>query len=274
MSAIADWDLAYSNRDHSPDWPEFIEKWTIRAPAWRDKLAAENRLREDLRYGSGERNRLDLFLPEGNSRGLAMFIHGGYWRSFEKSMWSHLSAGALAHGYTVAIPSYTLCPEAGISQITAEISAAIEFAAGTVEGPVRLAGHSAGGHLASRMICTDTTLSAATLGRIASVLSISGVHDLRPLMKTAMNDDLKLDEEEAHLESPALLTPVEGMKVTCWVGGAELPEFIRQNDLLANIWKGLGVDTSTVHEADRHHFSVVDGLEDPGSGITAAWLGG
>ncbi len=272
MSAIADWDLAYSNRDHSPDWPDFIEKWTAAAPAFREKLVGEGRLRADVAYGDGERNRLDIFLPEGDPKGLAIFIHGGYWRSFDKSMWSHLSAGALANGFAVAMPSYTLCPEVLISAITTEITAAIESAAGLVDGPIRLAGHSAGGHLVTRMICTDTKLSAATLERIGPVLSISGVHDLRPLIRTAMNDDLKLSEQEAATESPALLVPLEGSRVTCWVGGDELPEFKRQNDLLANIWTGLGADMRVVHEAGMHHFSVVDSLAEQHSALTQAWV--
>ena len=181
-------------------------------------------------------------------------------------------AGALANGYAVAMPSYTLCPEVLISGITTEIAAAIECAAGMVGGPIRLAGHSAGGHLVTRMICTDTKLSAATLERIGPVLSISGVHDLRPLIRTAMNDDLKLSEQEATTESPALLAPLEGSRVTCWVGGDELPEFKRQNDLLANIWTGLGAGMRVVHEAGMHHFSVVDSLAEQHSALTQAWV--
>ncbi|TDH38364.1 alpha/beta hydrolase [Pseudohoeflea suaedae] len=273
MPAITDWDLAYSNRDHSPDWPSFIEKWTAAAAAWRARLAKEGRMKADVTYGDGERNKLDLFLPEDEPQGLAIFIHGGYWRSFDKSLWSHLAEGALANGFAVAMPSYTLCPQTTISGITREITAAIECAAGLVDGPIRLSGHSAGGHLVTRMICTDTTLSSATLARIGPVLSISGVHDLRPLIRTEMNADFKLTREEAAAESPALLTPLEDRKVTCWAGGAELPEFIRQNDLLANIWTGMGMDTEIVHEPGKHHFSVVDSLADRHSALTQKWLG-
>ena len=78
-----------------------------------------------------------------------------------------------------------------------------------------------------------------------------------------MNADLKLDEAEATSESPALLRPIEGVRLTCWVGAGERGEFIRQNALLANIWTGLGALTRVVEEADRHHFSIVDGLADP-----------
>lgn len=273
MTAITDWDGAYSNRDHVADWASYVERWTKDAAGFRTVMEGAGRLRADLAYGPGERNRLDLFLPEGEAKGLAVFVHGGYWRSFDKSMWSHLAAGALAHGFAVAMPSYTLAPQAQISAITREIAAAVAFAAKEVEGPVFLSGHSAGGHLVSRMVCTDTPLSADVLERLGPVTSISGVHDLRPLLRTSMNDDLKLDIEAARAESPTLLEPIDGVRLTAWVGAAELPEFVRQNDLLAGIWAGLGAGARSVHDEGHNHFSVVDALVEPDSPLTKAWIG-
>ncbi|MEE8454698.1 MAG: alpha/beta hydrolase, partial [Limibaculum sp.] len=138
--------------------------------------------------------------------------------------------------------------------------------------PIRLAGHSAGGHLVTRMLCEGAPLPIAVAARIVSVLSISGVHDLRPLLRTAMNEDLQLDRAEAAAESPALLAPRPGVPVTCWVGSAERPEFRRQNALLANIWTGCGVATRAVEEPGRHHFNVIDGLCEPDSPLTEALL--
>lgn len=91
-------------------------------------------------------------------------------------------------------------------------------------------------------------------------------------MRTAMNETLRIDEAEALAESPVLLRPIEGICLTCWVGGAERAEFVRQNALLANIWTGLGAETATVVEPDRHHFSVIDGLADPAHALTRCLL--
>ncbi|TIM18646.1 MAG: alpha/beta hydrolase, partial [Mesorhizobium sp.] len=104
--------------------------------------------------------------------------------------------------------------------------------------------------------------------------SISGVHDLRPIMRTEMNAILAIDEAEALAESPALLRPMDGVRITCWAGGGERAEFLRQNALLANIWTGLGAATSTVVEPDRHHFSIVDGLADPAHPLSRALISG
>jgi len=268
-----DRDDAYNNSDHIPGSAEFPPRWARQAEAFRKRMAAAHRARLDIAYGVSERERFDLFLPDGMAQGLVIFIHGGYWRAFGKSDWSHLAEGALARGWAVAMPGYTLCPQIRISGITRQIGAAIVAAARELGGPIRLAGHSAGGHLVTRMLCQDAPLPGAVAARIASVVSISGVHDLRPLLRTAINDDLMLDRAEAAAESPALLEPRPGVPLTCWVGAAERPEFRRQNALLANIWTGFGVETRAVEDPEKHHFDIVEGLSEPDSPLTEALLG-
>ncbi|RUX27184.1 alpha/beta hydrolase [Mesorhizobium sp. M7A.F.Ca.US.011.01.1.1] len=269
---IVDWDDAYANGANiagSDRWPS---AWAEPAQAFRDALSAQGRARLDVAYGDGPRNRLDLFLPRAAPKGLVVIIHGGYWLETDKSLWSHLANGAVGSGFAVAMPSYTLCPDIRIAGIVREIGAAIGEAAAMVGGPLMLTGHSAGGHLATRMVTTSTPLAADVARRIRHVVSISGLHDLRPLMRTGMNAALAIDEHEALTESPALLRPMDGARITCWVGGGERAEFLRQNALLANIWTGLGATTSVVVEPDRHHYSIVDGLADSAHPLTRALI--
>jgi arylformamidase len=93
------------------------------------------------------------------------------------------------------------------------------------------------------------------------------------MMKTQMNGTLHLDEAECLAESPALLRPAIDVPVTCWVGANERSEFTRQNALLANVWRGLGLATEAVQEPDRHHFDVIDGLADADSPMAEALFG-
>ena len=262
---ITDWDDAYANGAYIEGAQDFPPRWAEWAQQMRAALTRAGRAELDMPYGAGSRQKLDLFRPEGEAKGLFLFVHGGYWKSFDKSAWSHLAGGALARGWAVAMPEYTLAPQARIREITAEISRALAFAAARVAGPVHLAGHSAGGHLVARQACGDLALPAELRARIARVVSISGLHDLRPLLRTSMNDALRLDAAEAQAESPALLYPTPGAQFVAWVGAAERPEFLRQTDLLANIWTGLGADIRAVHVAGRHHFDVIDDLTDPDS---------
>jgi len=269
---IADWDDAYANSAHIPDGAAYPARWRERAGAFRDALSVAGRAKIDLAYGSAPRNKLDLFYPDGRCKGLVAFVHGGFWKAFDKSTWSHLAAGPLNAGYVVAIPSYSLCPDVRISDITKEIAAAIAYAATQVQGEIALCGHSAGGHLVTRMICRSSPLGGETASRIARVLSVSGLHDLRPLMATEMNDILRIDWDEAMLESPALLAPLPHQRVTCWVGADERPEFIRQNRILGEMWSGFDARMTIIEEPDRHHFNVIDGLTAPDHPLTRALL--
>lgn len=269
---VIDWDGAYANGVNIARGERWPEAWIAPAAAFRRMLEEEGRARLDRPYGPRPRNRYDLFLPRQAPNGLVVFIHGGFWLKLDKSYWSHLAAGPLAHGFAVAMPSYTLCPEVLIGDIVEEIGAAVAALAGEVDGPLFLTGHSAGGHLASRMVTRTAPLGTDIQARIAHVVSISGVHDLRPMMRTAMNGDLRLDEAQARAQSPALLEPVDGARLTAWVGGAERAEFRRQNALIANIWTGLGARTLAVEEPDRHHFDVIDGLADADHPLTRTLL--
>lgn len=274
LQRIEDWNGAYANAPNIPGGERWPAAWEEPARAYREATVAAGRAHLDLSYGDRPRNRLDLFLPSDEPRGLLVFVHGGFWLRLEKGYWSHLARGAVGRGYAVAMPGYTLCPEVRVADITLEIGRAITTAAAMVAGPIHLAGHSAGGHLATRMTSATSPLAAALRSRIACTLSISGIHDLRPMLRTAMNDILRLDAAEAASESPALLEPLPGTRLCCWVGAAERSEFLRQNALLANVWKGLGAATATVEEPDRHHFNIIDGLADPDHPMTQALLTG
>lgn len=270
MNGPTDWDDAYANGAHIAGAGDYPPRWAAAAEAFRNALGERARLA--LPYGPHPRERFDLFLPPGAPVGLAVYVHGGYWLRFAPADWSHFAAGGVAAGWAVAMPGYTLCPAVRIADITRQIAAAIEAAAAMVDGPIALTGHSAGGHLVTRMVCADGPLTPSVRDRISGVTSVSGVHDLRPLLRTAMNRSLRLDEAEARAESPVLLRPVDGIRLTCWVGADERPEFVRQSDLLANVWTGLGARTRSVIDPMRHHFDVIDGLLSPDSALTRAWL--
>jgi len=263
---ITDWDDAYANSIYIEGGAAFPDRWLADAAAFRVSHPPQT-----ISYGAHPRMVFDLFRPMGTAQGLAVFVHGGYWMALDKDSFSHLAAGALAQGFAVSVPSYVLTPEARIAEITQHIARAVDVAAQMVPGPIYLAGHSAGGHLVSRLGCRDVGLNCAA--RLSHILSISGVHDMRPLLHTAMRKDLRLDLAEATAESPALNTPRTAMRLTTWVGQNERPEFIRQSELLANVWAGLGADTACVIEPNRHHFDVIDGLCNPHSPMVQSWLG-
>ncbi len=265
-----DMDEAYENRAFIPNGDSYPPRWEEEARAWREMEHAVGRARLNIPYGEEERQGFDLFFPAGRPRGLVVFYHGGYWRAFDRKSWSHFAAGPAARGWAVAIPSYTLVPRARIARITREAAAALAVAAEKIAGPVVLTGHSAGGHLAARMLCADVPLPETVAARLARCVPISPLADLRPLLNTRMNDTLRLDAAEAEAESPALRHKARDVPVTVWVGAEERPAFLDQARWLAEAWPGAALRIAP----GRHHFDVIDELRAPDSPLTEALLGG
>ena len=259
-------DDAFANSKYLTDGKDFPSIWARKAGSFRQAMGARAEI--GLAYGVGERHWFDLFLPEGDPRGLVLFIHGGYWLAFGPRDFSHLAAGPVAAGWAVAMPAYTLAPAASLPEMTAEIRGALGAAAERIAGPIVVTGHSAGGHLSARMATADIGLPGEVAERIARVVPISPLSDLRPLMETAMNRDLRIDAAMARAESPALLQPRPGVPVHVWVGGIERPRFLDQARRLGNAWS-----CPVTVEPDRHHFNVIEGLEVVDSPLMTALLG-
>jgi acetyl esterase/lipase len=248
-------DDAYANAPHIPGGDAFPARWARDAAAFRATARHEG-----LRYGDGPREHVDLFHPEGAARGVIVFVHGGYWIRFAPSDWSHLARGGLRAGHVVAMPGYPLAPDASIPEITRRVARAVDAVAARIPGPLRLVGHSAGGHLVARMLMEDAAPSSA--GRIATCVPVSPVADLRPLVPQALNDTLRLTEASAAAESPALGRPRPGPRAAVHVGAEERPSFLWQADALGAAW-----DVPVRRAPGRHHFDVVDSLCDPDSPI-------
>lgn len=257
------YDEAFANAKHIPGGDDYPPLWAKKAGAFR----ATSGGRLGLRYGPAEAEWFDLFLPGGDPAGLLVFVHGGYWLRFSPREFSHLAAGAVARGWAVAMPAHTLAPVARIAAMTRQVAAAVTAAAAEVAGPIVITGHSAGGQLSARMACRDR-LSEAVAGRIARILPISPLTDLRPLRETSMNAELHIDAAEALAESPALLPRRAGVPVHVWVGGAERPVFLDQARRLGNAWA-----CPVTVDAGKHHFDVIEGLEAAETPLVNALLG-
>jgi arylformamidase len=264
---MAELDDAYANAAYIPDAAEYPPRWERAAEALREGLLEQGLADLDQSYGDSPRQRFDLFHTGTTPKGLMVFVHGGYWLKFDKSTWSHLAAGALSRGWAVAMPSYDLCPQVRIADIIGQIAQAVTAAASMVAGPMVLAGHSAGGHLVARML-QPGLLPEAVAARLRHVMPISPVSDLRPLLRTSMNADFRLDEAAAIADSPALMVERLPVPVTVWVGADERPVFLDQARWLAEAW-----GCEHVVDKGKHHFDVIDSLVDGQSEMIGRLLG-
>ncbi|RUS60735.1 alpha/beta hydrolase [Pseudorhodobacter sp. E13] len=257
-----DMDLAYANGAFIAGAADYPPKWQAEAAAFRAQLGPRAQL--GLAYGPGARQAFDLFLPETPPRGCVTFIHGGYWMAFDRSLWSHFAAGVLARGWACAMPSYTLAPEARIAAMTAEMGAALAAIGAQVPGPQVVTGHSAGGHLSARMGCADLAVPG-----LVRVVPISPLSDLDQIAQTKMQEKLHLDAAEIAAESPARLALRAGVQAHVWVGGQERPSFLWQARLLSEAWS-----CDWTVSPGKHHFDVIDALQDANSPLVDILVGG
>ena len=267
-----DYEAEYNNRVRVPEHVEIFARWTREAAAYRERMKAEENAELALAYGPSPRQKVDLFFPDATGHTpLALFVHGGYWRSLDSSMHSHLAAGLNARGDAVAVAGYDLCPQVTIGQIVNQIRTACLFLWRRFGQRLMVYGHSAGGHLAACMVATDWKKldPKAPLDLVPAGYAISGLFDLTPLMSTAMNADLRLDDNEVARMSPLYWPVTRGRVFDAVVGGLESAEFLRQSRILADGWKAKGVETHYEEVAGANHFTVVEPLSDPNSAMTA-----
>lgn len=218
---------------------------------------------------------LDLFLPEEQPRGTLMYIHGGYWRSLDKSDASHVAPAFTAKGYAVAVVNYALCPSVTVDTIVGQIREAaawLHLHHAEWQAPpssLFVCGHSAGGHLAALLLATDWAASQGAAPGAA--VCISGIYDLRPLLQVAsVMDAAQFTSRSARVLSPALLTPAGSTQLLTAIGLDENPGFHEQAKAISESWQLVHV--GHVICPDRDHFTILDELTDPSGTICRAVL--
>jgi arylformamidase len=269
MAAI-DYEAEYNNRARVPEHEEIFARWTREAEDYRAETLKLDRSQLGLAYGTTPRQTMDVFLPPGGTAApLALFIHGGYWRSLDPSMFSHMARGLNERGVAVGVAGYDLCPLVSIAAIIKQIRHACLFLWQRFGQRILVYGHSAGGHLAAAMAATDwkALYPKAPADLVPAGYAISGVFDLSPLVGISMNQDLRLDADGARAVSP-VFWPIAPTRVfDAVVGGLESGEFKRQSRIIAEAWGKQKAQTRFEEIADTNHFTITDALADPDSAM-------
>jgi arylformamidase len=266
-----DYEVEYNNRARVPEHPEIFARWQREAAAYREETSKQGRAEIGIKYGPSARQTIDLFMPRSGDGPLAMFVHGGYWRSLEPASFSQMARGMNARGVAVAVSGYDLCPQVTIGEIVRQTQAACLHLWRRLGRRILVSGHSAGGHLAACMVATDWKAldAGAPADLVPCGYAISGVFDLAPLLHLATNADFKLDEAEARRISPLFWPVARGRVLDAVVGGIESSEFLRQSRIIADGWRERGAETRYQAIPGMNHFTVCDAMSDPDSTMTA-----
>ncbi len=263
--STADWgrmsraerDAAYNNTAACPGGPAYMEALRTDSAAFR----AAHPQHLDLPYGVSQREAWDLF-PGAPESDCLVFIHGGYWQRNDREGAAALMEGALASGWSAALPGYTLAPDASLAAIVRQIHAAFGWldqnrAAHGITGRIVVTGWSAGGHLAA-MALAHPAVSAA--------LPISGVFELGPLRDTYLNEKLSLTDEEIATLSPLRLPPPD-KPMSVVYGSAELPALVADSRALHAHRAAEHRPGALLPVPHADHFTVLDALRGPESAL-------
>jgi arylformamidase len=264
----------YNARASIPEHPQIFARWAEQGSAARRRRAGLI----DLPYGNDQGERLDFF-PTGRPGPLLVFIHGGYWRSLDKSDFSWIAPPLLDAGVSVALLNYGLAPRVTVEQMVRQQLNAIVWLVRRADelgfDPTRIvvAGHSAGAHLTAMLMAAlwprlDPSLPTDL---IKGGVVISGLFDLEPLVPLPfINVDLRLDDATARKLSPVGMPPATDAPLLTAVGGLESGEFKRQTRLIRTAWpRNARADFDI---AGANHLTVCDELADPASTLFRAML--
>jgi arylformamidase len=265
------YDAQYNNRARIPEHPAILAHWAEASA----RALAQPGWTLDLAYGDAPAERLDILrpahTPSGAGARVLVYIHGGYWRALDKRDHAFVAPPFAQAGALVVLPEYTLCPAVSVDHIVLQMVRALAWvhrhaaAHGGDPGRIVVAGHSAGGHLATMLLACDWRAVAPELPAdlVKAALSVSGVYDLEPLRHAPfLAPDLGLTAASALRLSPAAMPPPARGTLVAAVGAQESEEFLRQQDAIAGAW-GKRVVRETLRVPGRNHMDVLHELADP-----------
>ncbi|MDB4222992.1 alpha/beta hydrolase [Granulosicoccus sp.] len=265
-------DSEYNLRAGRPDYEvTVIPDWQQRSA---DALGSMD-AKQDIRYGEGERQTLNVFSCSLADAPTLVYVHGGYWQRGDKAVYSFLATPFVKAGVNVVVLGYDLCPEVSITRISEEVREAMRFLwfgakeLGINRNRLCVMGHSAGGHLTQMMMATNWPVfdSALPVDLVKVGIPISPLSYLEPVRLTeALNAGLRMDVEEAHDQSPMTNhPPLTNAPQLVVVGGAETSEFHRQMTMYVEKYGSDEREINSYVVPGVDHFDELNVLADSGS---------
>ena len=272
---IKDINFQYLPRLTVTNVEEYLQKSAARSTRLRKNLSCQI----DVPYGDTPGQMLDIFPAARKGAPVHVFIHGGYWRSLDKGIYSHIAGPMVAAGATVVLPNYDLCPQVRITDIVQQMRRAIVWVYKNIAKhngdpkSIYVSGHSAGGHLTGMMISTDWSKEGQLpKDLIKGSAPLSGLFDIEPHRHSQLQPDIRLTAKEAKAMSPMYLLPLAKGPSIVAVGGAESDLFHWQSlEYAARLWL-CGIKAEYVSTPGDNHFGITDRLGNARHPLTKALI--
>lgn len=259
----------YNNRLQVPGFAAYFNHWEKASYGTVVKYSPF----KNIAYGKLERERLDIY-PSAKPRSKTLiFIHGGYWHKLDKELFHFIAAAFYPYDITTVFINYPLAPESSMDQIVFSCRQAIHWVYKNIAqyngdpAEIYLAGHSAGGHLATMLMTAGSSDFSFPADTIKGVCVISGLYNLLPIQLSELNDVLKMDNETVMRNSPVNLSPAIHCPLLVATGEDESDEFKDQAKEMYDWWKKQGVPVQLIGLPGINHYSIADALADTASAL-------
>lgn len=255
----------YKIRDFVPDFDAIAAEFAARSRAFEARAHIRSHS-----YGPRSRETLDIIVPNNLAAGapLHVFVHGGYWRSGEKTDYRFVADPVLAAGGIAALVEYDLMPGQRLPVLVDQVRRAVawvqENAVEVGGDPARItvSGHSAGAHLSSLLAATGVAEAAPALPRLKGLLLLSGIYDLSGIPDSFLRDEAGMTHEEAAAWSPLDARHIQLPRIIAY-GSDETRPFHDQAGKLAAMLHAEDHPTELLSVAGLNHMNVVLDLADP-----------
>ncbi len=187
---------------------------------------------QNISYGGSAGQKLDVFPAEAKASPVFVFIHGGYFRSLDKSQYRYIASRMFRNGYTTVLVNYDLAPKVSVSEIVRQNLAAFEWIRENVHkwngnpDDITLCGHSVGAFLAAKILEQDWRGGSG----IKKAALLSGLYDLEPMRQSYLNKDARLTEGDVAALNPMAGTLKQKPDLLIAVGEEETGQFVTQSE--------------------------------------------
>jgi arylformamidase len=261
-------DDAYNQIKYAPNMPQILRRCASNSDIARRRLGAPHR----NAYGPTSDEALDLYVSAAANAPIAVFLHGGGWRSGAAANWGFAAEMFVHAGAHCVMPEFVNVEATGgdLRPMVDQVRRAIAWVHGNAASfggdprRIHLYGHSSGAHLAGVAMTTDW---AGRFGLPADVIKTgllcSGMYDLRPVRLSARSRYLRFTDEIEHEFSPQRHLESFTRPVVLAYGTEETPEFQRQSRDFAAALRVAGRPVELLVGRDYNHFEIAETLGSP-----------
>ena len=262
-------DIQYNSRGTVPDVSVYVADYAART----SQAKAQLRCLENLRYGDGANELLDIYPAAQPNAPVMVYLHGGDWRALSKEDSGFAAPAFVAKGAMFVVLDFTLVPHTTLPAMGAQVLYALLWLQTHVASHggdpqrIHIAGHSSGANLVGQLLMN------APAGLIKSAVFISGLGDLEPVRLSFRNEKLNLSADVAAQVSLLKHQPGRVCPLLVAVGQNETEDYRRQSRDVADHWRAQGNDCEMFELPGRHHFDAVLEWASPQSTLFKASCG-